>query len=164
MYILKLRFLFAIGFGFIIFFNISFAGDDYSIRQKENSGIENIDNAGKGDKETLSEQYQIKKLSWRYLNRYHPAHSVYYEISRGLFYYLADNNWRLNAYLFSDLEKRLGDSVKIEMDSETPSIDSDTKLSKTKISAIFINPDAQFLLYLSFIVLVGFRRSRFNRK
>ena len=105
---------FAIVYCFIVFNNIGLAGDTGGIQQKEHSVLESS--------ETASKQ--------KYSYRYYPSCSVYYDIHRRLYYYLEDDNWKIFASLPNNLEKKLGDYVKIEMDNDKPFIDNDKHVKK----------------------------------
>ena len=105
---------FAIGFCFIVFNSIGFAADIDAIQQKEHSGIERP--------ETTSKQ--------TYSYQYYPSCSVYYDIHRRLYFYPEDHNWKIFASLPSNLKRKLGDYVKIEMDSNKPYMDSDKHAKK----------------------------------
>ncbi|HKJ30531.1 MAG TPA: hypothetical protein VKA34_01835 [Balneolales bacterium] len=105
---------FAIGFCFIVFNSIGFAGDSGGIQQKEHSELESPETAS--------------KQNYTYL--YYPSCSVYYDIHRRLYFYLEDENWKISASLFSNLERKLGDYVKIEMDNDKPYIDNDKHVKK----------------------------------
>jgi hypothetical protein len=115
-YTLKKRLFvsFAIGFCFIVFNSIGFAGDSGGIQQKEHSELESPETASKQN----------------YSYRYYPSCSVYYDIHRRLYFYLEDENWKISASLFSNLERKLGDYVKIEMDNDKPYIDNDKHVKK----------------------------------
>jgi hypothetical protein len=116
---------FAIGFCFIGFNSIGFAGDSGGIQQKEHSGLESPDTANKHEKESLSNQSFLKGDRQKYSYRYYPSCSVYYDIQRRFYYYLEDDNWKISVSLSSNLERKLGDYVKIEMDNDKPYIDHD---------------------------------------
>ena len=105
---------FAIGFFFIVFNSTGFADDSGVIQQKEHSGLESPETASKQN----------------YSYRYYPSCSVYYDIHRRLYFYLEDENWKISASLFSNLERKLGDYVKIEMDNDKPYIDNDKHVKK----------------------------------
>jgi len=105
---------FAIGFCFIVFNSIGFAGDNGGIQQKEHSELESPETASKQN----------------YSYRYYPSCSVYYDIHRRLYFYLEGENWKISASLFSNLERKLGDYVKIEMDNDKPYIDNDKHVKK----------------------------------
>jgi hypothetical protein len=100
---------FAIGFCFIVFNSIGFTGNSGDIQPKERSGLENTEIASKQ----------------KYSYRYYPYCSVYYDIHRRSYFYFEDDNWKLSASLPGNLERKLGDYVKIEMDSDKPYIDND---------------------------------------
>ena len=112
---------FAVGFCFIVFNSIGFAGESGGIQKKEHSGLESPETANKHEKESLSNQSVLK--GQRYLYRYYPSCSVYYDIHRRLYYYHEDNNWKISASLSNNLERKLGDYVKIDMDNDKPYID-----------------------------------------
>ncbi len=54
--------------------------------------------------------------------RYYPSRSVYYDTDRGLYFYLKGKNWEVGASLPSSLRVELGDSVRIELDTDKPYI------------------------------------------
>jgi len=121
---------FAIGFCFIVFNSIGFAGDNGGIQQKEHSELESPETASKYEKESLSNQSHLKGHRQKYSYRYYPSCSVYYDIHRRLYFYLEGENWKISASLFSNLERKLGDYVKIEMDNDKPYIDNDKHVKK----------------------------------
>ena len=100
---------FVIGFFLIVFNSIGFAGDSGGNQQKEHSGLES--------QATASKQ--------KYSYQYYPSSSVYYDIHRRLYFYLEDNNWKIFASLPGNLERKLGDYVRIEMDNDKPYMDND---------------------------------------
>ena len=116
---------FAIGFCFILFNSIGFAGDSGGIQQKEHSGLESRETASKDKKESLSNQFPLKRHRQKYSYRYYPSCSVYYEIHSRLYYYLEGDTWKIFASLPRNLEKQLGDYVKIEMDTDKPYLEND---------------------------------------
>ena len=59
---------FAVGFCFIVFNSIGFAGESGGIQKKEHSGLESPETANKHEKESLSNQSVLK--GQRYLYRY----------------------------------------------------------------------------------------------
>ncbi len=105
---------FVIGFCLIVFNNIGFAGDSGAIQQKEHLGIESPETASKE----------------KYSYQYYPSSSVYYDIHRKLYFYFEDDNWKIFASLPGSLERKLGDYVKIEMDSDKPYMDNDKHAKK----------------------------------
>jgi len=121
---------FAIGFCFIVFNSIGFAGDSGGIQQKEHSRLESPETASKYEKESLSNQSHLKGHRQKYSYRYYPSCAVYYDIHRRLYFYLEDNNWKIFESLPSNIERKLGDYVKIEMDNDKPFIDSDKHAKK----------------------------------
>ena len=54
--------------------------------------------------------------------RYYPSRSVYFDTGRGLYFFLKGNNWEVGASLPSNLRVELGDSVRIELDTDKPYI------------------------------------------
>jgi len=116
---------FAIGFCFIVFNSICFAGDSGGIQQKEQLGLERIETASKHKKESL-----LKRNRQKYSYRYYPSCSVYYDIHRGLYFYPEDDSWKIFAVLPGDLYGKLGDDVKIEMDNDKPYIDNDKHIKE----------------------------------
>jgi hypothetical protein len=117
---LKIRIFvsFAIIFCFILSNSIGFAGDSDGIQQKKDSGIKTAV-ANKLEEKSLSNQEDRQCYSYRY----YPSCSVYYDIHRGLYYYPEGDDWHISTSLSSNLERQLGDYVKIEMDTDTPYID-----------------------------------------
>ena len=105
---------FVIGFCLIVFNSIGIAGDSGAIQQKEQSGIESPATASK---QTYSYQY-------------YPSSSVYYDIHRRLYFYPEDHNWKIFASLPGNLERKLGDYVKIEMENDKPYLDNDKHAKK----------------------------------
>jgi len=105
---------FAIGFCLIVFNSICFAADSGGIQQKEHLESESS--------ETASKQ--------KYSYRYYPSSSVYYDIHNRLYFYPEDDNWKIFASLPSNLERKLGDYVGIEMDHDKPYIDNDKHAKK----------------------------------
>ncbi len=51
---------------------------------------------------------------------YYPDSQVYFESSRGLYFYLSGSSWKMSASLPLDLKVKLGNQVTIEMDSDKP--------------------------------------------
>jgi hypothetical protein len=100
---------FVIGFCLIVFNSIGFAVDSGGIQQKGHSGLESPATARKQ----------------KYSYQYYPSNSVYYDIHRKLYFYLEDDNWKIFASLPSNLKRKLGDYVKIEMDNDKPYMDND---------------------------------------
>ena len=121
---------FAIGFCFIGFNSIGFAGDSGGIQQKEHSGLESPDTANKNEKESLSNKTFLKGDRQKYSYRYYPSCSVYYDLQRRFYYYLEDDNWKISVSLSSNLERKLGDYVQIEMDNDNPTLTT-TSMLKT---------------------------------
>ncbi len=58
----------------------------------------------------------------QYNYRYYPSRSVYYDAGRGLYFYLRGKNWEVGASLPNHLRMGLGDSVRIELDTDKPYI------------------------------------------
>lgn len=52
--------------------------------------------------------------------RYYPTAEVYFDIDRGLYFYYEDGRWSASATLPGSIRVRLGDSVRIELDTDTP--------------------------------------------
>jgi len=116
---------FAIGFCFIVFNSIGFAGDRDGIQSKEHSGLESPETAYKQEKESLSNQSLIRGHRHKYSYRYYPSCSVYYDIHRRLYFYPEDDNWKIFAYLPSNFEGKLDDYVEIEMYNDEPYLEND---------------------------------------
>ena len=51
---------------------------------------------------------------------YYPDSQVYFESSRGLYFYLSGSNWKMTASLPTDLKLKLGNHVTIEMEGDKP--------------------------------------------
>ena len=117
----KIRFFvnFAIILCFIVSNSAVFAGDIDGTRQEQDSGIKTPEASDKLGAQSLSNQGNRQMYSYRY----YPSCSVYYDIDRSLYYYLEDGDWKESASLPSKLEKKLGDYVKIEMDTDKPYTD-----------------------------------------
>ena len=117
----KIRFFvnIAIIFCFIVSNNASFADYTDATQPNKNSGIKTPEVTDKLEKKSLSDQ---ENQQW-YFYRYYPSCSVYYDIDRSLYYYPEGDNWTISASLPSNLEKKLGDYVKIEMDTDKPYTD-----------------------------------------
>ncbi len=105
---------FVIGFCLIVYNSIGFAGGSGAIQQKEHSGLESPATASK---QTYSYQY-------------YPSCSVYYDIHRRLYFYPEDHNWKIFASLPGNLERKLGDYVKMEMENDKPYLDNDKHAKK----------------------------------
>ena len=116
---------FTIGFCFILFNNLGFAGDNGIIQQKEHFALENPESSDKHRKESLSNLSPLKENRQKYSYRYYPSCSVYYCINRKLYFYPKDGSWKIFAFLPRNLERQLGDYVKIEMDSDKPYLEYD---------------------------------------
>jgi hypothetical protein len=90
--------------------------------------------------ESLRAEHEYPKI---YSYRYYPSCSVYYDVNRKLYYYIEDDNWTISQSLSSNLERKLGDHVKIDMDNDKPYIDhhkhvkefqpEDSKRTKNKL-------------------------------
>ena len=110
----RLFLIFTIGFCFIVFNSISFAGDSDSIQQKKQTGLQN--------QETANKQ--------KYTYRYYPSCNVYFDIHRKLYYYFENDNWKILSSLPSNLAMNLGDYVRIEMENDKPYTDNDKHVEK----------------------------------
>lgn len=62
--------------------------------------------------------------------QYYPSSSVYFDSSRGLYFYLSGSNWQVGASLPNELRVRLGSSVSIEADTDKPYIYYDVHRKK----------------------------------
>ena len=121
----KLFLSFFIVFSFTVFNRASFADDSGSFQQKKHSGLENSETANQHEKESFSNQSLIEGHRQKYLYRYYPSYSVYYDIHRRLYFYREDDNWKIFAYLPSKFEGKLDDYVKIEMNNDKPYLEYD---------------------------------------
>jgi hypothetical protein len=54
--------------------------------------------------------------------RYYPSRSVYYDTGRKLYFYIKGDRWEVGASLPNRIRIGLGDSVKIELDTDRPYI------------------------------------------
>jgi hypothetical protein len=54
--------------------------------------------------------------------RYYPSSSVYYDTGRRLYFYIKGGNWEVGASLPNQIRIGLGDSVKIELNTDKPYI------------------------------------------
>ncbi len=106
---------------FIVSNSTSFAGDNADVQQKKDLSIQSTELANRLGEKSSSNQVDEQK----HFYRYYPSCSVYYDIHRGLYYYLEDDDWMISTSLPSDLEGKLGDYVKIELDSDKPYLDHD---------------------------------------
>jgi hypothetical protein len=52
--------------------------------------------------------------------RYYPSRNVYHDTERGLYFYLEGDNWEVGVSLPSRLRVGLGDSVRLELDTDKP--------------------------------------------
>ena len=120
-----IKIIFFLSFLFVFCFIVSnstvSAGDFVDIQQEKDSSIQRTELANKLETKSSSNQVSTKK----YFYRYYPSCSVYYDAHKGLYYYLEDDDWMISTSLPSDLEEKLGDYVKIEMDSDRPYLDHD---------------------------------------
>ena len=59
---------------------------------------------------------------YRAKHRYHyyPSSYVYFDIDRRLYFYVSAGQWRVSASLPADIRIEVGDSVVLEMDTDTP--------------------------------------------
>ena len=60
----------------------------------------------------------------KYSYQYYPNCSVYFDIQRGLYFYREGDNWKIFSALPKNLERQLGDFVKIETESDKPYLDN----------------------------------------
>ena len=123
---LKIRLFvsFAIGFCFIVFNSIGIADDSGGIQIKEHSGLKNPETASQQEKESLSNQSFTERYRQKYLYRYYPSCSVYYDIHRRLYFYREGEKWKIFAYLPSNFEGKLDDYVKIETHNDKPYLEN----------------------------------------
>ena len=117
---------FTIILSFIVSNSIGFAGDMADVQQKKDSSIQNNELVNQLEKKSSVNQVNVQK----YFYRYYPSCSVYYDINRSLYYYLEDDNWGISNSLPNNLERKLGDYVKIEMDKGEPYLDHDKHVKK----------------------------------
>jgi len=89
------------------------------IQQKNDSGLKPPEIADQLEKKSHINQGNQQWYSYRY----YPSCYVYYDIDRSLYYYLEGDVWKQSASLSSNLERKLGDYVIIEMDTDKPYIE-----------------------------------------
>ena len=56
----------------------------------------------------------------KYQYHYYPSCSIYFDVSRNLYFYLSGENWKLSAELPSKLKVNLGDHVSLELETDRP--------------------------------------------
>lgn len=56
----------------------------------------------------------------KYNYRYYPSAQVYFDVSRGCYFYLRDGGWEMSMSLPLSMRVRLGDHVSIAMDTDRP--------------------------------------------
>jgi hypothetical protein len=118
---IKLVFSFVIVIFLAIFTsNTSFASDKYNLQHNEIKRIEIQDEADDLEKEGIQLQATSSVLQKRYFFNYYPSCYVYYSIDRKMYYYLEDDNWKICAFLPKNFKGKLGEYVKLEMDTNKP--------------------------------------------
>lgn len=105
---------FAIGFCFVILTSIGFAGDIGNNLSEDRSELENPEITSKE----------------KYTYRYYPSCAVYYDTHKKLYYYPEKDNWKISAFLPSNIKRKLGDYVKLETDKDKPYIDNEKHVKK----------------------------------
>jgi len=126
----KLFACFVIGFCFTVFNSMGFAADSGAIQQREYSRLEGPETAGKPKQESLSNQSPLQGHRQKYLYRYYPSSSVYYDINRRLYFCPENDSWKIFALPPSALERKLGRYVEIETDNDKPYTDNDKHVKK----------------------------------
>jgi hypothetical protein len=56
----------------------------------------------------------------KYRYCYYPSHYVYYDTGRGVYFYLAGDEWHVSAHLPSGIRLEYADYVAIELDTDEP--------------------------------------------
>lgn len=56
----------------------------------------------------------------KYRYWYYPAHYVYYDVGRGIYFYLEGDGWRVSARLPSGIHLEYADYVYIELETDKP--------------------------------------------
>ncbi|MBW2324332.1 MAG: hypothetical protein JRF41_12600, partial [Deltaproteobacteria bacterium] len=56
----------------------------------------------------------------KHVYRYYPSAEVYFDISRGVYFYFTGVAWKVSVSLPSSLKVKLGNHVSIEMDTDKP--------------------------------------------
>jgi hypothetical protein len=59
-----------------------------------------------------------RRAKYRYC--YYPSHYVYYDTGRGVYFYLAVDEWHVSAHLPSGIRLEYADYVAIELDTDRP--------------------------------------------
>jgi hypothetical protein len=115
----RLFIYFAIGFFIICFSSIVFAGGSISIQWGEGSESGSVKKHKRGGPPTHAPAHGYRA---KHNYRYYPSCSVYYDTGRRLYFYLKGDRWEVGASLPSSLRVGLGDSVRIELDTDKPYI------------------------------------------
>jgi hypothetical protein len=109
---------------------VSFAEDKYKVQPSENSQIEILSEVNNSKKEGTQQQAPMPAASKRYSYRYYPSCYVYYSVDRNLYYYLKDDNWKICAFIPSDLKKKLDEYVSLKLDTSIPYIYHEEHIKK----------------------------------
>ena len=121
---------FVIGLCLVVSSSLVVAGDSGGISQKEPSGIKSPYTAGKIKDESLTNQSTLVEYSQKYLYRYYPECSVYYDINRKLYFYPENDNWKIFAILPEDLKRKLDHYIEIEMENDKPYTENEKHVKK----------------------------------
>lgn len=81
----------------------------------------------------------------KYQYRYYPACSVYFDISRKVYFYLEGEHWRISAGLPNTLRVGLGDYVFFEMDTDRPYLDYENHRQKYPPGQLKKNKNAKWV-------------------
>ena len=90
--------------------------------KNDNSGYSEVGHKHKHKKKGPPAHAPAHGYRAKHQYRYYPSRSVYYDISRRLYFYLKGDNWEVGASLPNHIRIVLGDSVSIELDTDKPYI------------------------------------------
>ena len=111
-----------VGLLFILSNNGSFAADKYNFQKSEIEKKEGLDEKDYPAEKSIKRKASSSGFVKHYLYYYYPSSNVYYSVDRKMYYYLEDDNWKICAFLPSDLNKRLDEYVRLELDTQKPYI------------------------------------------
>ena len=90
--------------------------------KNDNSGYSEVGHKHKHKKKGPPAHAPAHGFRAKHQYRYYPSRSVYYDISRRLYFYLKGDNWEVGASLPNHIRIGIGDSVRIELDTDKPYI------------------------------------------
>jgi len=59
-----------------------------------------------------------RRAKYRY--HYYPSHYVYYDVGRGVYFYLGGDGWQVSAHLPSGIHLEYADYVAVELETDKP--------------------------------------------